>query len=147
MFEGVTNEFQLTKARFMRKKSKFAQTKIQSRYTTKTEDKREKQNADIKTPKTMDKQGIYIPHVSLLYYSLITQDLSANTIQGVVRNVLEHTLTMDVENISLPSRATAQRMVAEAGELARIRAFYELALKKGTIRHHSDKKTKSQQIH
>ena len=35
-------------------------------------------------------------------------------------------------------------MVAEAGELARIRASYELALKKGTIRHHSDKKTKSQ---
>ena len=91
----------------MRKKSKFAQTKIQSRYTTKTEDKREKQNADIKTPQTMDKlKGIYVPHVSLMYYSHLTQDLSANTIQGVVRNVLEHTLTMGVENISLPSRAT-----------------------------------------
>ena len=76
-----------------------------------------------------------------MYYSNLTQDLSANTIQDVVRNVLEHTLTMDVENISLP------RMVAEAGELARIMASYELALKKGTIRHHSDKKTKSQQIH
>ena len=57
-----------------------------------------------------------------MYSSHLTQDLSANTIQGVVRNVLEHTLTMDVENISLPSRATAQRMVAEAGELAMIRA-------------------------
>ena len=95
----------------------------------------------------MDKlKGIYIPHVSLMYYSHLTQDISVSTIQGVVRNVLEHTLTMDVENISLPSRASAQRMVAEAGELARIRASYELALKKGTIRHHSDKKTKSQQI-
>ena len=41
-FQGVTNEFQLTKARFMRKKSKFAQTKIQSRPTIKTKDKREK---------------------------------------------------------------------------------------------------------
>ena len=96
----------------------------------------------------MDKlKGIYVPHVSLMYSSHLTQDLSANTIQGVVRNILEHTLTMGVENISLPSRATAQRMVAEAGELARIMASYELALKKGTIRHHSDKKTKSQQIH
>ena len=78
----------------MRKKSKFAQTKkIQSRYTKKTEDKREKQIADIKTPKTMDKLNeIYISYVSLMYYSLLTQDLSANTIQGVVRTVLEHTL-------------------------------------------------------
>ena len=49
-----------------------------------------------------------------------------------------------MKNISLPSRATAQSTVAEAGKLARIRASYELVLKKGTIGHHPDGKTKSQ---
>ncbi|CAC5403284.1 unnamed protein product [Mytilus coruscus] len=55
--------------------------------------------------------------VRLLYYDLLTKGVSANTIQSVVRSVLENMTEYDTTKLKLPSRSTAQRMVTEAGEL------------------------------
>ena len=48
----------------------------------------------------------------------------------------------DINKIKLPGRTTAQRMVAEAGALVKIRAAYELAREKSVLCHQSDGTTK-----
>jgi hypothetical protein len=48
----------------------------------------------------------------LLYYDLLTKGVSANTVQSVVKSVLENMTNYDMNKIKLPGRTTAQRMVA-----------------------------------
>jgi hypothetical protein len=87
--------------------------------------------------------GIYKSTIRLMYYDLLTQGVSANTIQSVITTVLTNITQIDVNSIQLPSRTTAQRMVSEAGELVKVRAAYELAMNDGALGHHSDGTTKS----
>ncbi|KAL3860428.1 hypothetical protein ACJMK2_010552 [Sinanodonta woodiana] len=60
------------------------------------------------------KGGMYKGEVRLLYYDLLTKGVSANTVQSVVKTVLENMTCYDTKNLTLPSRSPAQRMVSEA---------------------------------
>ncbi|XP_021350399.1 reticulocyte-binding protein 2-like [Mizuhopecten yessoensis] len=88
------------------------------------------------------KNGKYKAEVRLMYYDLLCKGVSANTIQSVVKTVLQHTTEFDLDTLQLPSRSTAQRMVSEAGELANIRAAYEIAKENRSLCHMSDGTTK-----
>jgi len=77
-----------------------------------------------------------------MYYDLLSKGVSANTIQSVVKIVLKHTTEFDLDKIHLTSRTTAQRMVSEAGELANIRATYEIAKEINKLCQMSDRTTK-----
>jgi len=88
------------------------------------------------------KEGKYKAEVRLMYYDLLTKGVSANTVQDVVKSVLEHTTNYDLEKVQLPSRTTAQRMVSEAGSLVDIRTAYEMAKQTGSFGHQSDGTTK-----
>ncbi|KAL3863998.1 hypothetical protein ACJMK2_005714 [Sinanodonta woodiana] len=88
------------------------------------------------------KGGIYKGEVRPLYYDLLTKGVSANTVQSVVKTVLENMTCYDTSNLTLPSRSTAQRMVSEAGVLVKIRTAYELSCEKSTLCHQSDGTTK-----
>ncbi|KAK3105767.1 hypothetical protein FSP39_005113 [Pinctada imbricata] len=99
----------------------------------------------IESMKTMDTKhkGIYNSEIRLLYYDLLTKGVPSNIIQDVVRTVLDSTY-VDANNLSLPSRSTAQRMVAEAGQLCTIRLAVEKAKSGAKLAHQSDGTTKVQ---
>ncbi|CAC5379952.1 unnamed protein product [Mytilus coruscus] len=103
----------------------------------------EMQKMKIQEMKNLETQsgGKYKGQVSLLYYDLLTKGVSANTIQSVVRSVLENMTEYDTTNLKLPSRSTAQRMVSEAGEL--VKTAYELSKEKTMLCHQSDGTTKN----
>lgn len=61
-----------------------------------------------------------------MYYNLLTRRVLANIMQGVIRSGLENS-GHNMDSVKLPSRSTAQKMVTEAGYLAKISASYELA--------------------
>jgi hypothetical protein len=88
------------------------------------------------------KGGKYKGEVRLLYYDLLTKGVSANTVQSVVKSVLENMTNYDMNKIKLPGRTTAQRMVTEAGVLVKIRAAYELARENSVLCHQSNGTTK-----
>ncbi|KAK3100170.1 hypothetical protein FSP39_015705 [Pinctada imbricata] len=99
----------------------------------------------IESMKTMDTKhkGIYNSEIRLLYYDILTKGVPSNIIQDVVRTVLDSTY-VDANNLSLPSRSTAQRMVAEAGQLCTIRLAVEKAKSGAKLAHQSDGTTKVQ---
>ncbi|CAC5389993.1 unnamed protein product [Mytilus coruscus] len=103
------------------------------------------QKMKIEEMKNLETQsgGKYKGEVRLLYYDLLTKGVSANTIQSVVRTVLENMTEYDTTKLKLPSRPTAQRMVSEAGELVKIRTAYELSKEKTMLCHQSDGTTKN----
>ena len=105
----------------------------------------EMQKMKIEEMKNLETQsgGKYKGEVRLLYYDLLTKGVSANTIQSVVRTVLENMTEYDTTKLKLPSRSTAQRMVSEAGELVKIRTAYELSKEKTMLCHQSDGTTKN----
>lgn len=73
----------------------------------------------LKTLETRNK-GKYNANIRLLYYDLLTKNVSCNTIQSVVRSVLDFITPVDAESVVLPSRSSAQRMLSEAGELVKM---------------------------
>jgi hypothetical protein len=87
--------------------------------------------------------GMYNTNIRLLYYDLLCKGVPANVIQSVVTSVIENLTQCEVSNLKLPSRSSAQRMVLEAGELAKIRTVMELSSHDGDLGHHSDGTTKS----
>ncbi|CAC5379937.1 unnamed protein product [Mytilus coruscus] len=105
----------------------------------------EMQKMKIEEMKNLETQsgGKYKGEVRLLYYDLLTKGVSANTIQSVVRTVLENMTEYDTTKLKLPSRSTAQRMVSEAGELVKIITAYELSKEKTMLCHQSDGTTKN----
>ena len=107
-----------------------------------TIESRQQQLEDMRILETQS-DGKYKGEVRLLYYDLLTKGVSANTVQSVVRTVLENMTEYDMSKVQLPSRSTAQRMVAEAGELVKIRTAYEMSREKSTLCHQSDGTTKN----
>jgi hypothetical protein len=109
------------------------------------ERKEEEMTSEIEQLKRLETKqgGKYKSQIRLVYYDLLIKGVSANIIQGVITSVLENLTSLDMDNLDLPSRSTAQRLVTEAGELAKIRTAYELVKENGNIGHHSDGTTKS----
>ena len=117
------------------------ETKVQNGHQTKVE-----LESQIDAMKQLETRsgGIYKPHVRLVYYDLLTKGVPANIVQHVVKSVLGKMTDLDIADLKLPSRSTAQRMVSEAGELAKVRTAYELVRhRNGVLGHHSDGTTKS----
>jgi len=79
----------------------------------------EKVEAELASLKELETKtnGKYQAEIRLMYYDLLTKGVSANTVQNVVKTVLEHTTNYDVSTLKLPSRTSAQRMVSEADHL------------------------------